>query len=74
MGRETSAKYRNENGMNTTTNNRAAARLEQQRFAAGFKRSLDQMMRIAEGKEKGKRVSDLVKELREELAAAEDEV
>jgi hypothetical protein len=54
--------------MNSRTNNRTAARLEQQRFAIGFKRSLDQMMRIAEGKEKGKSIYDLIKKAREELA------
>jgi hypothetical protein len=60
--------------MNARTTDRTAARREQQRFAAGFKRSLDQMMRIAEGKEEGKKVSDLIKELREELAAEEEKL
>jgi hypothetical protein len=52
--------------MSTTANNRTAARLEQQRFAAGFKRSFDQMIRIIEGKEeRGQNLCDFIDELRE---------
>jgi hypothetical protein len=45
----------------------SAELLERQRFASGLKRSFDQMIRVADGKEKGKDIRGLIQTVREEM-------
>ena len=43
------------------------AQKERQEFAKGFCRSFKQMMRVIEGKEKGTRAEDFLRELKKEI-------